>query len=357
VTGTEVDLFLSPGVVDLETSAGREFDDLFADLPPELERDQYKRPLIEPPPGGWADPDNPRWIKDQKRYGGRRPYMRASTAAALLDNGAGLAIWKGRHIALQVGRALDLAAILAGLRYTKEDFPTIDRMIEECLVRGAQEEASLSAANWGTAVHRFAEPNSPPRAPEKLAPDVKAYRREMDNHGIVTLETEVFVVNDELGIAGTFDELDQLSGDAPLCPTAGYHSVRWCTTEMAEHPEDDEGFWYCTECPREPVLDGVPPQEDVLIADKKTGKLHLLGQSIQLAIYANSLRYDVGTGHRRPIHSRLSLYRAILAHIPLGKGSCNLWEVDIAEGYRLARLAFKVNEARRNEKKLFKLMT
>src|SRR5512140_590764 len=327
-------------------------DALFESPVEELERDQYQRPLVDPPVGGWLDAGNPKWAKDEKRYGGRRPYQRISTFASELDNGAGLAIWKGRHIATQTARErnADIRAVLAGLRYEGKDFKQIDQMIEELLTRGGAEEASLSAANWGTAIHRFAEPYSPPDMPERLEKDVKAYLLEHRRKRLRIVDTEVHVVNDELGVSGTFDTLVQLPIEPPCCPTWAHHQVEW-------DPTCDR--WYCLDCAR-PLPGGPNPDlAETRLEDKKTGKLHFQGQAIQLATYANGSRYDLanknekGEVPRLPIHPHLSLKWATLAHIPLGSGTCVLYRVDIEWGLAQARIAAAAREGRREEKTAF----
>lgn len=321
-------------------------DDLF-DSPGEVsftrEVDQWKNPLVEAPPGGWTDPENPRWQLHQTRYGGRRGYQRVSNLANVLNSGMGLTIWSNRHTALQVARNEPLAALLASCRYRREDFAIIDQAIEDAKVAGMAEEKSLSAATYGTALHRFMEPNSPPTVPSKLLHDVNAYHYEKALKGVRTLETEVYVINDELETVGTFDELDAVD----YCPACGALSPL-LDKRGASGVCDKCGAIFHAE-------DGTTPGTSVMIGDKKTGKLHLLEQSIQLATYANSVRYDPVTGERSPIHPDLSLDWAILAHIPLGSGQCTLYPVDIKAGYELAKVAVAAREGRRNEKELFSL--
>jgi hypothetical protein len=337
--------FDSPGGATHPPRTPETLDDLF-DSPGEIsfkrEMDQWNNPLVEPPPGGWPDPHNPRWQLHQKRYGNRRGYQRVSNLANVLNSGMGLTIWMARHTALQVARNEPLAALLASCRYRKEDFAIIDEAIEAAKVAGMAEEKSLSAATYGTALHRFMEPLAPPTAPVKLRADIEAYHQEKERKRVTTLETEVYVINDELETVGTFDELDV----APVCPDCG--SVK---LSARRELNESNGEWYCWACSS--IFS--EPRDAVMIGDKKTGKLHLLEQSIQLATYANSVRYDPMTGERSPIHPNLSLDWAILAHIPLGSGQCTLYPVDIKAGYVMAKVAVAAREGRRTEKDLFSL--
>ena len=321
--------------------------DAIFDSPNEpLERDSYGRPLVPPPPDGWPDAGNPKWERAEKKYGGRRPYQRISTFQATLDNGAGLAIWKGRHLATQTARErnADLRAILAGLRYAPEDFARIDEIIEQLLDRGAGEEASLAAANWGTAGHRFMEKNAPPGVPERLQDDVDAYTREHRTFGITIVENELSVVNDRLGVFGTLDSLIELEPETKTkCPKWNHHWVQWMVDDLV---------WFCHDC--EKVFYGVAPEGEVRVEDKKTGKLHLLGQGIQLYAYSTGQRLDIETGERTPIHPRLSKEWAMLAHVPLGKAFCVLHEVNLIKSGFNALTAMQARDARSTEKELFR---
>ena len=337
--------FESPGAADDE----RYVDPMFESPAEELERDQYGRPLVPPPPDGWVDAGNPKWAKAEKRYGGRRPYQRISTFSSTLDNGAGLAIWKGRHIATQVARRSneDIAAVLSGLRYQPSDFKAIDSLIEAALERGAAEEASLNANRWGTAAHRFMEKNAPPSMPERIEKDVDAYRKEHERWGLTIVENEVSVANDPLGVYGTLDSLVQLPSPAPECPVWAHHQVEWLDGF-------DDPRWICTDCPGGRAVDADPPDSgDVLVEDKKTGKLHLLGQGIQLFAYATGMRLDPDTGERTELHPKISHRWAILAHIPLGKAMCQLHSVDLTLAGFDAETAVRAREAHTNEKNLF----
>jgi hypothetical protein len=176
--------------------------------------------------------------------------------------------------------------------------PMLDELIEEALERAKDTEASLQAKDWGTAVHRFTEPNSPPHVPEVIAADVDAYARAIDKAKLSITMTECFVVNDRLKAAGTFDHVVQPSS-------------------IHESP---------------------------MVLDKKTGKVHFLSQSIQLATYATGELYDVQTGERTPLDVDTNL--GILAHIPLYSGAATLYPVNLVGAYAAAEMAAQVRDAR-----------
>ena len=71
--------------------------------------------------------------------------------------------------------------------------------------------------------------------------------------------------------------------------------------------------------------------------------------SLQVGVYANSVRYDQVTGERSPIHPDLDLTTGLLVHAPIlggGKPEVKVYELDLVKGMELARLAVQVREAR-----------
>jgi hypothetical protein len=268
-------------------------DDIFESPVPQVERDRYGRPVV-PLPGG-RDSGPCATLAGCLVTRAHEHLTRVSTFAASLDDGIGLASWRARHIALSVARRPDLAARVAGMEYGD---PGLGALLEEALERAKDTEASLAAKDWGTAVHRFVEPNSPPHAPEFLRSDVDAYQAMMAREGLTVVMTEQFVVNHGLGVAGTFD-----------------HLVR---------------------CP-----DG-----RTRILDKKTGKVRHLSQAIQLVAYATGRLCDLATGECSDIHPDLDMSIGLIAHIPLGRGVATLHEVDLSAAWHGALAAVQVRSLR-----------
>jgi hypothetical protein len=266
-----------------------------------IARDQWGRPIIWRP---WEQ-DGPcaevRYCPVTRAHG---HYARASTFSGWLDDGMGLATWKVRHATLAVARAsASTRASLAGSWYPTKDrpCPDLDEWIDVALTEAKRDEEGLEAAAWGTAVHRFTEPFSPPHAPERIASDVEAYHAEIARRDWRLLETELFVVHDGLRVAGTLDHLYEM------------------------------------------------PSGAVIAVDKKTGKIHPLTHTIQLVAYAHGLRYDPATGARAGLHPKVDREVAAIAHLPLGKGRCELLPVDLATGEMYAYAARAAQEARRTQ--------
>jgi hypothetical protein len=279
--------------------------DPFSDPGGGLQRDQWDRPIILRPweePGPCQEADGKRWNCHITKPHGH--YQRASTFAGTLDDGPGLAIWMKRHVALAVATQPDLAAIISGMSYA--DGRKLDERIEEALTRNASREPSLQAANWGTAVHRFTEPDSPPDVPAELIPDVQSFHRALDTEGLEIVDTEVFVVNDRWRAAGTFD-----------------HRVRDLRTGR------------------------------IHVLDKKTGKdEHPLSWAIQLVTYALGKRYNEDSGDRVDFEQATDTRSAFIAHIPLGTGACEIIRYDMTMARPTADLAVQVRIARTEQRDL-----
>src|SRR4249920_2238364 len=212
-------------------------------------------------------------------------YSRISTFAKALDNGYGLVEYKQRHTAVGIARRPDLAAMAAGL--DPSDAEHLDPIIDSAL-----DYAGANAkANYGTAVHTFTEPNALDYAPDSMKPDIAAYFAELEREGITVLATELFVVNDTYKAAGTLDHIY------------------------------------------------LHPRYGVVVGDKQTGTLRYPCHAIQVAMYANSQRYDVATGERSPIIDGLNLEVGLIVHIPNGEARCEFIPRNIRRGYDAAATA------------------
>lgn len=128
---------------------------------------------------------------------------------------------------------------------------------------------------------------------------------------------------------------------------------------------DDESFIVCDdlENPGSPEDIQCAGSFDRLLLDKETGEV-LIGDiksgrqdnewamkvHIQLAIYAHGVRFDQETGRRWPIHQDLSLTKGVMIHVPLqggGEPCCDIYPVDLVEGWRLAKQSRDITAARR----------
>lgn len=288
--------------------------DPFADDP--IERDGYGRAKIIPT-GRDGKPN----LKAKPV-----PYTRVSTYADAIADAGGLLKWSKWHLALGLGRNPDLAAQAGVYGPTVDDLTRSDKQELDAIIERAHDRSGGNVkADYGTAVHAYTEPDAQavpdpfgevPSGFEQahaaivraMAADACAYLATVETYGLVTVDTEQFVVNDEVQAAGTYDHTVRLTRDLTFS-------------------------------------DGVTiPAGTVLVLDKKTGKLHLDSQCIQLAIYANAKRYDPETGERTALD--VSTEFGIIAHIPKGEARCVLHRIDLRVGWAAAKLAGKVREHR-----------
>jgi hypothetical protein len=234
---------------------------------PQVERDRYGRPLVIPPGGG-------------KKVS----YRRWTTFIDVLDDRFALELWKQRQVAHGMAMRPDLvlkAASAAG-----------DKKVLNEVVKAASEAAgSTQAATTGTALHAITEQLD--RGEDALIPpsaqaDVDAYRRATQHLNMRMIE--VFVVNDELQVGGTFDRVVELDGT-------------------------------------------------LYVADIKTGTIDWGAAkiSMQLAGYAKSKRYDPRTGQRTGLD--VDTTRGLVIHLPAGAGQCELKWADLAIGWSGVQIA------------------
>jgi len=270
------------------------------DVPESIRRDRWGRPLIIGPDGV------------------ERAYTRMSTIAGKLDDKTGLETWKRRQAMRGVAIVPELAAMVASLpektgNRRKDELTSASWREYE----GLAEEAARShaKANWGTAFHGFTEPGmrGNPVVPEAIKADVDSYWERVDEYRVVLLASEVFVVNHELRIAGTFDDL----------------------------------YW----------IDGF----GVVVGDKKSGKKKVKPTTIQMAGYANCEVYDPETGESRPLLSlvdwamlgfdpanppvpSVNKLWAFFVHAEHGTGVTTFYKADIDKGFKALRVAAWVRD-------------
>ena len=246
-------------------------------------RDRWGRPLIVPKDGGKP-----------------KPYARVSSFGQILENQFGLNKWKQRMVLLGAVDRPDLMKLAVA---AKNDDRKLDGLVEQMMDAGG----ASRAANTGTAIHDILAQVDAGQiqigdVPDEFSAQARAWRQLLDRHGFEPVQdmVELHVVNDRFEAAGSADN---------ICRTA----------------------------------DG-----RLVLVDKKTGKKigqRPLAYMVQLAIYATSDRYDLETGERSSLGVDDTV--AYIAHVPATGGEAVLYEVDVAEGLRLAELAA---DAKRAEK-------
>ena len=249
-------------------------------VPTAVGRDRWGRPLIVPEGGGKAV-----------------PYTRISTLAKTLDDTEGLSRWKCRQVAAGIAARPDLHALAVSARGDKQ---RLGEVVEQAM----EAAASGSAANVGTALHTFTElvdqGETWSHAPHDMHADLAAYAEAIKAAGLVAVDFEQFVVNDELQAAGSYDR-------------------RWQF-----------------------------PDRRIVIGDLKTGAdapRYAQGAATQMAVYARSVHYDPATGARRPFDVDTTV--GLLIHLPVGQARCDIYEIDLVAGWSAALIATTVRQWRK----------
>lgn len=252
-----------------------------------------------------------------------RAWTRATTLASTLADRYALERWGQRNVVLGIAARPDLYALAASC--TPEDKEQLGQIVDQ-----AQEAAKArSGANLGTALHRLTERIDRGEildVPSEWKPDIDAYCQTLADASIAILPEwiERVFVNPEVEAAGTIDRMIYLDGR-------------------------------------------------FMIADLKTGKDAVdygMGDiAVQLAIYANSTHAWIGDAGKVPrdqwgrynlpgpdvephvyeLLPDIDLERALVIHLPVGKGECTLHEVDITAGKQAIDLALAVRVWRKRK--------
>ena len=271
-------------------------------IPVEIERDRWDRPLIVPPDGG-------------------KPvaYRRASGYCGYEYQG-GLHDWQKRHLLVNVAKRPDL--VLSGQSVQDADDPAVRKDLNGW-VKSAL-DPTLAKARIGTALHRLTEQvdatgQIPPVG--EHVPALTAYRRVMSSWFEI-LHSEAFLVNDELGAAGTAD--------------------RFVRLKVWMQPCDKYG---------NPVGEPLPPGTQLVLDLKTSGSAEYFGAKFatQLKVYHGGQLYDLRTGERSS-PGELDPRWALILHMPAGGAVAELYWVDLAVGAYAAELAREVYEVEKAAK-------
>jgi hypothetical protein len=221
--------------------------------------------------------------------------------AKTLDDLSQLMAWKQRKTAQGLLMRPDLLTRIAGT-IAKGD-PDSDWATKKALNAICEEATEAAGASKGssagTGFHELTEAidagNEPAFVAPADVPRLDAYRAATKDY--TSLDAEVFVVCDELRVAGSFDRL-----------------------------------WMC-------------PDGHSRVGDLKSGKSEAdypLATTIQIAIYANSKRYNPETGERLELDEDLDKSTGLLVHMP-PSGGCKVIPLDLEKGWQAAQLAAEVH--------------
>src|SRR5262245_31749471 len=232
-------------------------------------------------------------------------WTRATTFAKTISDMYGLGQWQQRMVAHGLTMRHDLYALAAATKV--DDKKKLDQICDDA----KEAAAASSGANLGTALHAFTEQidaGEQPLVPEPWAADVAAYRTAIHDARI-TMHPEWIervVIVPELQVAGTLDRIVTLNdGRNVIADVKTGKSLDWSWGEIA----------------------------------------------IQLAIYANATHMWDPAGGYQPMPA-VDQDIAVVIHLPVGKATCDLYEVDIAAGSKGAFLCARVREWRSGARKL-----
>jgi len=229
--------------------------------------------------------------RDGKKAKGR---TRVTTIAQSISDKFQLNAWQIRMTAIGLAHHPDLLAGVASLATVDVDNKALDKICAE-----ARERAGANVgANLGNALHRFTDLVDSGRdviIPAPWDADIAAYVKAMSDAGIVIHPEwiERVVLLEELNVAGTFDRIVELPGVG------------------------------------------------LVVADLKTGKDVSYKHdefAVQMALYAHGdALWRAATNDYEPMPD-VSHDVGIVMHAPVGTGTCTLYEIDIAEGWKTVEL-------------------
>lgn len=240
----------------------------------EIPRDRFQRPLVVPPGGGPPV-----------------AYRRCTTFIDVLADRFNLELWKQRQVAVGLTKRPDLVLKASSA-------PEDKKVLNEVCQAALDAAGSSAKATIGTAIHALTERldrgEEMGEVPAAWKADLEAYGKAKEE--FVVQDVEVFVVNDDLQVGGTFDRVVHLKG---------VPHIRF-------------------------------------VADLKTGDITYDTAKIamQLAVYANSMRYDPVTHERTPLEVDREL--GLVIHLPAGEGTCKLLWANLKAGWEGVQLAAEV---------------
>lgn len=248
-------------------------------------------------------------------------YTRASSLGAYLTDDRFLMSWRERNLAVALGRRKDLADLCAIEPYTT-GFAEPDKITKSAsgkrldgYIERALDSVIISErADRGTVVHGVTEQDYEGFVPISVITELASFNEWLAINDVRRVGSEIFVVNDELKVAGTFDHLFYINGFG------------------------------------------------LIIGDTKNGRnTNELGFGCQFANYAHSEVYDPETGERislqeyvireygfdpGPVNQEWALLLSLKAAQDGGVGELKVSEVDIKWGYEKCLLAAQVRDSR-----------
>lgn len=172
-------------------------------------RDRWGRPYVS------NDGGPLKFVKGKATPVNAEGYTRVSTLAGTLDDKSGLLEWSAANAMVGMVKDPSIAAQIGSLasKYDNPWYVPEGKKALKPLIKRAQESGgSDRASGLGTSLHEFTEVIDEGRWPEfvppELEPWLRAYEKTMSS--VEILDNELFVVNDELKVAGSMDKVIRL---------------------------------------------------------------------------------------------------------------------------------------------------
>lgn len=256
-------------------------------------------------------------VKDPSDLSRDLLYQRPSNKAKALDDMSNLVDWKAGRSALGVARNPDLARRIAEAITDADDFEQ-KRDLRELADEAADFAGASEGRDYGSLVHALLEAAT-------AGADWKSYlgawddrdtvvaavenaQQAMIDHGLAVLRTEVAVVNESNGCAGSTDALVAVVNDA---------------------------------------LEQVTRIVDYKTTKPTSLKFAWLGFGLQLWTYANAdCIYDPHTGHRERFPDDFDPTTAYVVHVRWRDCETDIYELDLVPFGEAMRLVYEVEQWR-----------
>lgn len=243
-----------------------------------------------------------RYLLPDPDTGKTRPWTRATTLAKALEDTYNLEVWGMRMVAKGMALRPDLLALAASL-----DVEADKKRLNDVAKDAKEAAGGSSGANMGTALHALTEKID---AGEKVDPgpfarELAAYRATLQAEGLEPVQDymERIICVPELGVAGRMDKLLD-RGDGSLYQVGDLKS-------------------------------------------QKSMDFGGVSIAIQLSLYAHAYAVWDSRAEEWTDPPPIDPVMATVIWLPVGRGICQLYDVDIVQGWQWAKLCAEVRRIRK----------
>lgn len=252
-----------------------------------------------------------------------KAYTRVSTLCKAISDTTAITDWKCRQVALGMAQRPDLSAVALS---AGDDRRALGDVVKQALAASAADRA----ANTGTAIHSMTEAadrgHDLSGVPAEYRRLVDSYRATMESFGVEVLAAERFIVNDDLEAAGTFDRLVRIDGQLVVADIkTGAQAPKYAMETAAQVATYAQGSLYTL------------PDPDAEIPRDRWGR-----PLIESADSGNAKRVNLA-------ELGVSQTAGLLIHLPQGGEVCDLYWLDLGEGYWISSVARDVRRMRKGK--------